>query len=98
MNKLKYIFIVCVTLLIFTSACNSYNKNIQDETPATFQLNINAPIDKWDEAIPLGNGLTGGLLWGNGNEIHLSPDRDDLWDLRSHPGFTTPGFSHETVR
>jgi hypothetical protein len=46
-------------------------------------LELAAPIDRWDEAIPLGNGLTGGLLWGGGNSIRLSLDRGDLWDLRT---------------
>jgi hypothetical protein len=47
-----------------------------------FQLQPEAPIKTWDEALPLGNGLTGGLLWGSGNTINLSLDRGDLWDER----------------
>ena len=27
-------------------------------------LRLAAPIATWDEAVPLGNGLMGGLLWG----------------------------------
>jgi len=49
-----------------------------------FNLVLKAPVDKWDEAIPLGNGLMGGLLWGEGNIIRLSLDRGDLWDERTH--------------
>ncbi len=45
-------------------------------------LRLAAPIATWDEALPLGNGLLGGLLWGAGNRINLSLDRGDLWDLR----------------
>ena len=70
-------------------------KKISDDS---FQLNLQAPIDKWDEAIPLGNGLTGGLLWGDDNEIRLSLDRGDLWDNRPHPGFTAPGFTYDVVQ
>lgn len=69
-----------------------------DEPEPAFSLSLQAPITTWDEAIPLGNGLSGGLLWGSGNEIRLSLDRGDLWDLREHPGFTTPGFNYATVR
>ncbi|MEN8200957.1 MAG: sulfatase-like hydrolase/transferase [Bacteroidota bacterium] len=72
--------------------------NISEAADRAFQLSLVAPVDRWDEAIPLGNGLTGGLLWGEGSEIRLSLDRGDLWDLRPHPGFTAPGFSYETVR
>lgn len=61
------------------------------------EVTLSAPVERWDEAIPLGNGLTGGLLWGGGNEIRLSLDRGDLWDLRAHPAFVRPGFNYETV-
>ncbi|MBI5692096.1 MAG: hypothetical protein HZC55_18605 [Verrucomicrobia bacterium] len=61
------------------------------------RLTLEAPIEKWDEAIPLGNGLVGGLLWGQGNEIRLSLDRGDLWDLRPHPIYARPDFNYATV-
>jgi len=97
MNHKKLILIVIhfVSLItvVFCTGCSTTQK----ETEAAFRLDLKAPIDKWDEAIPLGNGLTGGLLWGEGNEIRLSLDRGDLWDLRPHPGFTAPGFTYETI-
>ena len=54
------------------------------EAPAVepYRLPLAAPIKTWDEAVPLGNGLTGGLLWGYDNTINLSLDRGDLWDER----------------
>ena len=54
--------------------------------PKTYQQNLKltAPIRSWDEALPLGNGLMGGLLWGEGNTVRLSLDRGDLWDERPH--------------
>ncbi len=54
-----------------------------DETGDPMRLELSAPIATWDEAIPLGNGLLGGLLWGEGNTLRLSLDRGDLWDERS---------------
>ncbi len=50
--------------------------------PADLNPVLKAPISRWDEAIPLGNGLMGGLLWGSGSTLRLSLDRGDLWDLR----------------
>ena len=47
---------------------------------------LQAPVRTWDEALPLGNGLMGGLLWGENNTIRLSLDRGDLWDERSYNG------------
>ncbi len=49
---------------------------------ASLNLAITAPITTWDEAIPLGNGVIGVLLWGENNMIRLSLDRGDLWDER----------------
>lgn len=50
-------------------------------------LVLDAPIDKWDEAIPLGNGAMGALLWGADGMLRLSLDRGDLWDERPSPRF-----------
>lgn len=57
--------------------------------PAEQNLRLSAPIRTWDEALPLGNGLLGGLLWGEGSTLRLSLDRGDLWDERPHaePGW-----------
>lgn len=52
--------------------------------PPEQNLVLTAPIQTSDEAIPLGNGLTGGLLWGGKNILRLSLDRGDLWDERPH--------------
>ncbi len=50
------------------------------------KLTLSAPITTWDEAIPLGNGLQGALLWGEGGTLRFSLDRGDLWDERPAAG------------
>ena len=55
-------------------------------------LRLVAPISTWDEAVPLGNGLFGGLLWGGANRVNLSLDRGDLWDLRPAAPFGSAGY------
>jgi len=57
-------------------------------------LELTAPITRWDEAVPLGNGLLGGLLWGEGNLLRLSLDRGDLWDERPAPGDPIGNFTY----
>ncbi|MBO9620721.1 MAG: glycoside hydrolase N-terminal domain-containing protein [Niabella sp.] len=37
---------------------------------------------RWDEAIPLGNGMLGALVWEKQGRLRLSLDRADLWDER----------------
>jgi alpha-L-fucosidase 2 len=61
------------------------------------KLTLDAPIDTWDEAVPLGNGLQGGLLWGGGGTLRLSLDRGDLWDERPAPGEPLAGFTYAAM-
>lgn len=66
---------------------------------AGLNLRLSAPIDTWDEAIPVGNGRLGGLLWGGGDLLRLSLDRGDLWDERPAPGDPLGRFTYaEMVR
>ncbi len=40
---------------------------------------------RWDEGIPLGNGIIGALIWQSGSKLRVSLDRADVWDLRPMP-------------
>jgi len=64
----------------------------------THWLTLSAPIRSWDCALPLGNGLTGGLLWGEGSELRLSLDRGDLWDERGNEDVYSPERNFETLK
>jgi alpha-L-fucosidase 2 len=82
MRKLKYVLFL---ILVMNQDCIFAQKNILPELPkSSDNLVLQAPIKTWDEAIPLGNGLMGGLLWGENNTIRLSLDRGDLWDERTN--------------
>lgn len=61
-------------------------------------LMLQAPISRWDEAIPIGNGLLGGLLWGEGSRLVLSLDRGDLWDERLPAGYSLPEWTWSTMQ
>jgi alpha-L-fucosidase 2 len=61
-------------------------------------LHFESPSQTWDEAMPLGNGLLGALVWGNGAPLKISLDRTDLWDLRPVPEFHTKEYSYQTMR
>lgn len=53
-----------------------------------------APIKTSDEGIPLGNGVLGALLWGEGHLIRLSLDRADVWDLRPQGLTESPDWTY----
>lgn len=48
-------------------------------------LSFDKAIDVWDEAVPLGNGKTGALIWGKANALRLSIDKNGLWDCSGYP-------------
>ena len=60
-------------------------------------LRFQTPVTVWDEALPLGNGTMGALIWGDGRPLRISLDRSDLWDLRLVPEFHSPDYSFEEM-
>ena len=71
---------------------------VHAENPEAFKLRIEAPITRWDEAIPLGNGLTGCLVWGEKNLLRFSFDRGDIWDNRVPEEIKEPGFTWANIQ
>lgn len=61
-----------------------------------YNIQYGRAITLWDEALPLGNGKMGCLLYGDG-PIRLSLDRVDLWDTRVHPTTREEGFSYQNL-
>ncbi len=79
--------LTCILLLIFVS------KISLAQDLSKYNLNFDKLAGKWDEAMPLGNGMLGALVWGKGEKLRLSLDRADLWDERkSLPDLTTYNF------
>jgi len=52
----------------------------------------------WDEAVPLGNGMVGALVWANGGRLRVSLDRADLWDLRPMRNLGGPEWTFRWVK
>ena len=71
---------------------------VNGKDPKAYELQIEAPITRWDEAIPLGNGLTGCLIWGEKNHLRFSFDRGDLWDNRIPGEIKEPGFTWANIQ
>lgn len=58
-----------------------------------YDLSFNNLATSWDEAIPLGNATIGSLVWQKDENLRISIDRSDLWDLRQSEELTGDGFS-----
>ena len=52
---------------------------------------------RWDEAVPLGNGIMGILIWQKDGKLRLSIDRADLWDLRQVKKFGKTSYSYQFI-
>lgn len=60
-------------------------------------LKFDALPTLWDEAIPLGNGIIGNLIWEKEGRLRIALDRADLWDLRPVKEFESPDYSYQFV-
>ena len=61
-----------------------------------YDVVYNKSITSWDEALPLGNGKLGCLLYGDG-PFRLAVDRTDLWDTRLAPATKEAGFTFQNL-
>jgi len=94
-NKIMIRFILIPVLLccqfVFVKAQHpivpTSNDLLFKELPAT-----------WDEGIPLGNGMVGALVWRKENNLRISLDRADLWDLRPMGNVYREGFNYKWVQ
>lgn len=75
-------------------SCSSEELN----TPVLkYNLEFPCLASAWDEAIPLGNGILGALVWQKEDNLRFSLDRSDLWDLRPVDNFSKPEFSFQWI-
>lgn len=61
-----------------------------------YNIRYKNSIKNWDEALPLGNGKLGCLIYGDG-PLRFTLDRVDLWDMRPHPATQEDGFNYKNL-
>ena len=91
----KRIIAICVLSFILAGVLFVHPAYAEENC---YELKLEAPITTWDEAIPLGNGMLGGLLWGKGNVINLSLDRGDLWDETLAPEILEGDWNYANMK
>ena len=69
-------------ILIFVSILSSCAPQTEESTVGRHNLEFTELAGVWDEAVPLGNGMVGNLIWQKEGKLRFSLDRADLWDLR----------------
>lgn len=67
------------------------------QTKADHDLSFTTLANQWDEALPIGNGWLGALVWQKQDKLRFSLDRADLWDMRPMKGLHRKEFSFQWV-
>jgi alpha-L-fucosidase 2 len=90
----KYSFWLMAVLLV--GSCSKF-RNEHGFTPFAHDLHFDSLATRWDEAIPLGNGMLGALIWEKEGKLRFSLDRADLWDLRPMENLNSPEWRFKWV-
>ena len=57
-----------------------------------------APL-RWCDGFPIGNGVLGAMVWGDGDPLSFTLDRADLWDARNNLDYmNSPDFNYANLR
>jgi len=84
--------IVLVALMILFSCRNKIHDPV-----SKYNLKFSKLSTTWDEAIPLGDGMIGALIWEKDKKLRFSLDRADLWDLRPTENLDKPEWNFKWV-
>jgi alpha-L-fucosidase 2 len=82
-------------LVIVLLGCGPSGENIINVDPGANDLVFNNLATTWDAGMPIGNGLIGGLVWQKGDNLRISLDRSDLWDLRPSKAYADPDLNYQ---
>lgn len=81
--------ILSLSLLMAFAGCSGKGGTLA-VSPGQSDLASAGLATRWDEAMPLGNGVVGALVWQRDSALRLSLDRTDLWDLRPMDSIAGP--------
>ena len=81
------IFLLALTVINCSAFCQSSFHDLQYKVG-----------NQWDEAVPLGNGMVGALIWQKENNLRFSLDRADLWDMRPMKSLHRKEFSYKWIQ
>ncbi len=91
---MKNLFALLAFVLISNAVCS---QKLPELIASPHDLHFNNLANTWDEAIPLGNGMVGALVWKKEEKLRLSLDRADIWDLRPMENLKTPQWKYSWV-
>ncbi len=93
---MKIVIFAC--FLILLASCSTHENDSGLLPGKSSDLKFDTLARTWDEAIPLGNGMLGALIWEKDNKLRFSLDRADLWDLRPMQNLDRPEWKFSWVK
>lgn len=87
--------LLLIILAVFQQAFCQNNK--LKLIPSEHDLVFTNLASSWDEAVPLGNGMLGVLIWEKEQNLRFSLDRADLWDLRPMANLNLSEWNYQWV-
>ena len=92
-NK-AFINIIILLLSVFFFSGHVFAQSVHNTSKG---LHFTSLPTRWDEAIPLGNGMMGALIYEKEGNLRIALDRADLWDLRPIKSYSDPNFSYQWI-
>jgi alpha-L-fucosidase 2 len=95
---MRGLFILTVSFFLLgigLMGCHQTHELSSNLDPGESDLVFNDLSKTWDEGVPIGNGLIGGLIWQKGDNLRISLDRSDLWDQRPSKAFSDPDLTYK---
>ena len=76
-------FLIFITFLLLQTGCkNSFNT--EAELNPSLSLWYNKPAEQWTEALPLGNGRLGAMVYGGRENEVIQFNEETLWSGQPH--------------
>ena len=90
MAKPKFVVVLCLLVL---------SVQVQAESPDALKLWYKQPAAEWTQALPIGNGRLGAMVYGGIQQEQLQINEDTLWHGGPHDYSNPEAYSHlATVR
>ena len=82
-------------IILFSCLLISLLSNAQEKK---HNLSLDSLPTRWDEALPIGNGMLGALVWNKEGSLRFSLDQAELWDERPMKGLHRKEFSYKWIQ
>lgn len=95
-NNLSCFFLMFIGLGVSSLAFAQNQERVEKEVPSHRDLVLwyNQPATEWNNALPIGNGRLGAMVYGGSHIEHLQLNEETLWSGGPHNYDNTGAYNH----